>query len=566
MHTHYRQTIYKTTTLSKLALMTLTIATLGFVGCEGDTGPRGPQGPEGIPGETGGVAVDLPAVDKLVQGLGGQAGIEALSGYRVTASGSRLLDGEGFDITDLTAGNTYRQTLSHDMSTGQIRVDIARDVAFLGFGQQEFSWFLTDDGGWVDGADSFVATNPNGSAMASPRIGAIRRELELFYPHILIQRALADDSLVDAGLELLDGAVHHVLTIEHRVAPIKLLVHAGTGRVSKLETLENDYLRRDLPIEIFYADWTDATSEPSLPRTVWLASDGEVLLQENRTVIEVNPTFAADTFTPPADAVFSSDQAEVVRGERNTSSHMNFVAAGLGLDVPALSIIATPVFEDNGQPVGVWHITGDDTRHNSLIVEQSEGVVIMDAPVHPERGDLLVQWVADNIGKPITHLIVSHHHFDHSSGVRAVAAAGADVVVFNNTAEFFAQVLRRPSTLIPDTLASSPVNSTITTVASDGSLLLDDSNNPIAIYHLRNPHSSDMLLPVVSNQQTGESVAFVVDLWNPGAGGGFPDWAQAVARGIEDTFSLDTNTLSFAGGHGGIGPYSELTDFLANLP
>src|SRR5206468_7764204 len=71
---------------------------------------------------------------------------------------------------------------------------------------------------------------------------------------------------------------------------------------------------------------------------------------------------------------------------------------------------------------GLWRVTG--TTHHSLIVEFSDHLLVVEAS-NPER--VAAVWArAKELrpNKPITQLIVTHHHFDHTGGVRDAVARG----------------------------------------------------------------------------------------------------------------------------------------------
>ena len=73
-----------------------------------------------------------------------------------------------------------------------------------------------------------------------------------------------------------------------------------------------------------------------------------------------------------------------------------------------------------------------------LLVEFSDGLLITDAP--PHRSKIILEWVKQNVGKNITHVVPSHHHRDHAGGIADYVAAGAKVVVPAIAREFYTDV------------------------------------------------------------------------------------------------------------------------------
>ncbi len=175
------------------------------------------------------------------------------------------------------------------------------------------------------------------------------------------------------------------------------------------------------------------------------------------------------------------------------------------------------------------HLTGGS--HNSLVVEQANGVVITEAPLNEQRSAAILDWVEINIpGKPITHVISSHHHHDHSAGLRTFVAAGAQIVLAEAAEPVFAkQIFTAPSTIIPDTLAMNPTPANIVPVPFAGSFTIDDAALPVVAQHITSSHAADMLLIYVDNAD----VLFVSDIYSPGQ---FPNpfGALEVYNGVID--------------------------------
>ena len=72
---------------------------------------------------------------------------------------------------------------------------------------------------------------------------------------------------------------------------------------------------------------------------------------------------------------------------------------------------------------GVFYITGG--THHSVAIEMQDHVIVVEAPLNDARALAVLAEVRNLIpNKPIRYVVVSHHHFDHSGGVRAVRGRG----------------------------------------------------------------------------------------------------------------------------------------------
>ena len=70
-------------------------------------------------------------------------------------------------------------------------------------------------------------------------------------------------------------------------------------------------------------------------------------------------------------------------------------------------------------------------------------------------------------------MINTHHHFDHSGGLRTFVAEGATVITHEGNKEFYEWAWKQPHTIEPDRLSENPREPTIVTfknkyVLSDG--------------------------------------------------------------------------------------------------
>jgi hypothetical protein len=58
-------------------------------------------------------------------------------------------------------------------------------------------------------------------------------------------------------------------------------------------------------------------------------------------------------------------------------------------------------------------------------------------------------------GKRVTQVIQTHHHFDHSVGLRAAVAQGLTIISRRGNEGIFREVAARPATVFPDALGAA---------------------------------------------------------------------------------------------------------------
>ena len=85
-------------------------------------------------------------------------------------------------------------------------------------------------------------------------------------------------------------------------------------------------------------------------------------------------------------------------------------------------------------------------------------------------------------GKQVTQLIVTHHHFDHTAGLRAAVSRGLAVISHRGNEAIFREMIARPAVVFPDDLAKSPHPLVFTPV--DERLVLQDATQRLEIFHV----------------------------------------------------------------------------------
>ncbi len=193
---------------------------------------------------------------------------------------------------------------------------------------------------------------------------------------------------------------------------------------------------------------------------------------------------------------------------------------------------------------GLWLLGGG--THNSVLVEFKDFVAVVEAPQNEARSLAVIDEVnrlAPN--KPIKYVVNTHHHFDHSGGLRTYLSQGTTVVTHESNKQYYMDIMFYPAPreLQPDRMSLySPMYmisrrpAPIETVASfaggpgggaakyaitDGERILEIFHLQDMAYELEEPslaqgnHSADMLIAYLPK----EKILINADLYSPPAEG-----------------------------------------------
>lgn len=160
---------------------------------------------------------------------------------------------------------------------------------------------------------------------------------------------------------------------------------------------------------------------------------------------------------------------------------------------------------------GVWYLTG--STHHSALVEFSDHVVVIEAPQNEERSLAVIAEVkklAPN--KPIRYLVNTHHHFDHSGGIRTFVAEGATIVTHQINKAFYERASRAPRTLAPDRLSRPGKPMAIVTMRDK--IVLSDGARVLELHHIKgNLHNDGIIMAYLPK----EKILIEADVFTPPA-------------------------------------------------
>jgi glyoxylase-like metal-dependent hydrolase (beta-lactamase superfamily II) len=216
-----------------------------------------------------------------------------------------------------------------------------------------------------------------------------------------------------------------------------------------------------------------------------------------------------------------------------TNSTVNAPLPDLGApenvrSAPAVAAALPAVVEVEEVGKGVWFLRGQS--HHSVLVEFADHSVLIEAPQHELRTAGVIAKVKELLpSKPLRYVINTHHHFDHSGGVRTAMAEGATLITHAASQAFYENLATRRFTLMPDALSKSPKAPQIEGVSEKR--VLTDGTKTIEIYPVPNPHADTMLMVYFP----AERILLEVDLYTPPAPGQPPAAAYPFAPSLVQT-------------------------------
>ena len=192
------------------------------------------------------------------------------------------------------------------------------------------------------------------------------------------------------------------------------------------------------------------------------------------------------------------------------------VDAALGdMAAPAAVLKPAPPAPPNvtAEPIakGVWLLGGQS--HHSALIEFADHLMLIDAPQSEARTLAVIKKARETVPKkPLRHLVTTHHHFDHTAGLRAAIAEGLNVITHAGNKEWVENMARRPHTLLPDFLAKNVSRLNVETVDTEREFR--DQTMIVMLYHVAgSPHSDTMLMAYLPR----ERVLVEVDVFGPGS-------------------------------------------------
>lgn len=438
-----------------------------------------------------------------------------------------------------------------DVAARASRVDWRKDFAYPAPRVFTFSEITTPEAGYVIGVDSngrnaqSMQSSPPAHSMSGFRLATTQRELRRASPGLLLEMQRNPGAVTPAA----------DVTVGNRSYPA--VGYAGyivafdpqTGLPARVRTLDYDYVWGDVTYDLVLDQWRDfggvkvATSQK-------YEFKGWPIAEATISDVQINQPIAAGRLEIPAGVLASAAKPATGNVPHQWVMRRQFIGTYMDSDNATYDTKGSQGLRLQELAPGVQHVVGG--THNNLLVEMGNHLVVFDSPVN----DAQSKWVIDAAktkypGKPIRYVVLTHHHMDHTGGLRAFVAEGATLVVGQGAAPHFRRVLSAPWSRNPDLSARDLSGAQIVEVSDK--YVLQDGRREVAAYLMDNPHAKGMLIGYVPDAKLG----YVTDIWTPGPplpakpNPGLVAVVNAVKKaGIQPE--------RFAGGHGASAEYSSL--------
>jgi len=455
-------------------------------------------------------------IDDAAAALGGRDRILAVKTLVIEGAGAN--GNLGQDLTPERSVQTFTLTdykREIDVAGGRTRVEQTRTPTFPYFqGQQPQRQIL----GVADEVGYNIA--PTGAATRVPNNVANDRRVEIFHHPLTIVRAALAPGATLANARTANG--QKVVDVTTKGLTFTLAIDATTNLPTRVVSMADNLNLGDVAIETAFSDYQEVGGL-KLPARLTTTTD-RVMTVDIRAAKQTIDGPAGDLAAPAAAA-----------------------SAGPIAAAPPADVAVQEVAK------GIWWLAGQS--HHSVVVEFADHLMLIESPQNDTRALAVIAKARElRPGKPLTTVVVTHHHFDHSGGVRAAVSEGLGVIGDKSTAAFFENVTARPHTIVPDALSKNAKPLKFQPV--DEELELKDATQTMELYHIAgSPHADTLLMAYFPR----ERILVEADVFTPGA-----SVAPYAGNLMENITTRKLRVDKIVPIHGTIAPFADLQKVVGN--
>jgi len=472
-------------------------------------------------------------LEEAAKAMGGMQALRSLKNQVVESEGKQFDHTSGRQPGGPSRQVTsFRYTLTRELTQPRLRLEWDGKTSYP---REDTLRYLEV----IDGSAGLLQEEGGGAASKQSRLHPARLATRLREE----KRAAAKIVLVASGQKSLkrlpdaqlDGKSHRVLAFKEGREEFRIYLDSETKLPAQVEIMEDDPLEGDSRYTLRYSDWRKVDGVMT-PFSLRYELNGKPLQEEQVKSVRHNTTLAPESFSVPDSVRSQKVDAKPIASQwllRRVATNTSYQDLGRNPPVELVRLAD-----------GVHHVLG--TSHNNVIIEMRDHLVVVEAPLYEERSQAVIKAIKERFPtKPIRYLIPTHHHLDHSGGIRGFMAEGAIVVAPAIATEFYTRVAKAPHTMRPDSLEKS--RRAVIIESYTGHRVLTDGSRQIELYPLPTSHADDNQVVYLPR----EKILIEADHVSPRKNKIRPDpRVNEFLKGIEQ-LKLDVTTI--AGIHGDTG-------------
>ena len=337
-----------------------------------------------------------------------------------------------------------------------------------------------------------AALNP-GQQNITPENMTWAQQLEIWItPWGFLKGAAANSAAVKS--ETVGGKRYQTVTFNSPIKspggqPYKVVGYINNQNlVEKVQTWLENPIFGDMLVEAEYTHYRDAANGLKFPAQIVQKRGGWPTFTAYILGAHANPANLQQLMTAPPAGARGGGGAAGAPGAGQQA------AAG-----PTSEKLADGVFRING-------------AYNAVAVEFADHILLFEpGPQNEMRAQAIIAEAKKVIpNKPIRYGIISHHHFDHTSGLPAVVAEGITIVTPAVNKAFLTNALSAPRTLAPDSMSKSGKKPVIEGFEGD-KRVFQDATRTFEVYVIKGlPHADGLVVGYLPK----EKILVYADMFN----------------------------------------------------
>jgi glyoxylase-like metal-dependent hydrolase (beta-lactamase superfamily II) len=458
------------------------------------------------------------AADTALQQIADALDVSTTKTFQFTANGKMFAFGQA--TSPMASGpRFYVKSLTrvYDFTAGAVREELVRSQGEAPpsggehqpiEGDQRLVSLASGDFAWYEAGKNM---NP------APHEANERAHQLIISPHGIVRAAFANSATVSK--KTLEGREMIVVAFTVQ-GKHKVVAYANDqNAIEKVESSYGHPVLGDIKVVTYYGPYRDFAGV-KFPTKIIQYQDGLPSLDVTVTAVRANPT--------------------------------------VDIEVPS-NVKSEPVTVKSDKLAdGVWFIGGGS--HNSVLIEMKDYLIVVEAPLGDARSTAVMGEVKKLVAnKPIKYLVNTHHHTDHSGGVRAYAAEGVTIVTHELSRPYFEKALSNSWTLNPDRLAKSKKKPVFQTMGDN--MVLTDGARSVELYQIvGNGHHDGLIMAYLRK----EKLLIEADAFSPF---GIPKTPNPYSVNLEaNVRRLNIEVERILPLHGAVVPYVELMKAIGKDP